>query len=103
MPAGGRDVRGLVLAHIGDNVSLMSSDRFYMQGEYHRPRTTMLVWLVSTISAAFVLQLVLLSPKLGPAALLVEKMVLTTESVRDWHLWTLATHSLLHSTDSVWP
>jgi membrane associated rhomboid family serine protease len=80
----------------------MSSDRAYMRQDYPQRSTTVLVWLVSTISAAFVLQLVLLSPKLGSTALLVQNMVLTIESLRSWHLWTLVTHCLLHSTDSVW-
>lgn len=79
----------------------MPSDRFYLRGDYHRPRTTMLVWIVSTIVAAFVLQLVLLSPKLGSAAALVRDMVLTVDSIRDWHVWTLITHGLLHDTDSL--
>ena len=96
-------VVGLVLTHPEDTFSSMSSDRFFVGGEYHRPRTTMLVWLVSIISAAFVLQLVLLSPKLGSTALLVNQMVLTIQSLKDWHLWTLATHCLLHDTHAPWP
>ena len=61
----------------------------------------MLVWIVSTLSAAFILQLILLSPKLGAAAALVDKMVLTVGSLKDWHLWTLVTHGLLGSPWSV--
>lgn len=73
-----------------------------MRGEYHRPRTTMLVWLVCSISAAYVLQLVLLSPKLGATATLLEQMVLTVGSVKNGHLWTLVTHALLHDTLAPW-
>ena len=95
-------VVGLVLTHAEDKFKPMSSDRFFQGGEYHRPRTTMLVWLVSTISAAFVLQLVLLSPRLGSTALLVQQMALTIGSLKDWHVWTLATHCLLHDTRAPW-
>ncbi len=93
---------GLVLPRDCDKISAMSSDRFYMSGEYQRPSTTMWVWLVSMISAAFILQLVLLSPKLGATALLVEKMVLTIGGIKGWQLWTLVTHSLLHDTGAPW-
>lgn len=61
----------------------------------------MLVWLIATIISAFVVQLILLSPWLGSTGALVAKLSLTVGGIRDWHLWTLATHSLLHSTG--WP
>jgi membrane associated rhomboid family serine protease len=79
----------------------MPSDRFYMRNDYARPRTTMLVWMVSIFSASFVLQLVLLSPKLRPMAQLMDKMDLTINALKDGELWTLVTHSLLGSPLSI--
>lgn len=81
----------------------MASDRTYMRNDYERPRTTMLVWIVSALSAAFVLQLILGSPKLGFADQVLDAMVLTIGSVKQWHLWTLLTHSLLHDPGNFWP
>jgi len=94
-------VVGLVLTPNGDKFPSMASDRSYLRQEYQRPTTTMLVWLIATIIAGFVIQLILLSPWLGSAGQLVTKLSLTVEGVKAWHLWTLATHSLLHST--AWP
>jgi membrane associated rhomboid family serine protease len=72
-----------------------------MRNDYARPRTTMLVWMVSIFSASFVLQLVLLSPKLRPMAQLMDKMDLTINALKDGELWTLVTHSLLGSPLSI--
>ncbi len=59
----------------------------------------MLVWLVSTLIAAFVLELVLLSPWLGNSgAGIVNRLTLTIPGLQHGHLWTLVTHGLLHST-----
>jgi membrane associated rhomboid family serine protease len=80
----------------------MLSDRPYMRGEYPRGATSAHVWLTCAIVAAFVLELVLLSPKLSSAAFLVQQLVLTVAGIRDWHLWTLLTHSFLHSTSNPW-
>ena len=76
----------------------MSSARDYMRDDYPRRTTTTLVWLVATICAAFVLQLVLLAPWSGSGATLINQLALTISGLKEWHLWTLATHSLLHST-----
>ncbi|HWA28058.1 MAG TPA: rhomboid family intramembrane serine protease [Lacunisphaera sp.] len=81
----------------------MSSDRDYLRHDYTRRNTTALVWLVSTIVAAFVLQLILLSPKLDAGGTAVFRfLALSISGVKDWHLWTLLTHCLLHSTASPW-
>jgi membrane associated rhomboid family serine protease len=76
----------------------MSSDRAYMRSDYPRRSTTALVWLVATIVAAFVIQLVLLSPWFGSGSTLVSHLALTIPGLKDWHVWTLVTHSLLHNT-----
>lgn len=79
----------------------MLSDRDYMSSGYPRKTTSMVIWLVSVLLAAFVLELVLLSPwfgAIGPA--LVDQLPLTVGSLQNWHLWTLLTHGLLHSTSN---
>lgn len=76
----------------------MSSDRFYMRGDYTRPATTALVWLVAAMIATFVLQLVLLSPWLGSSAALPDQLRLTVRGIERWQVWTLVTHGFLHST-----
>ena len=81
----------------------MSSARDYMRDDYPRRSTTVLVWLVSTIVAAFVLQLILVSPKLDAAGTTVVRfLALSIYGLKEWHLWTLLTHCLLHSTASPW-
>jgi membrane associated rhomboid family serine protease len=76
----------------------MSSVRDYMRDDYPRRTTTTLVWLVATICAAFVLQLILLAPWFGSGVTLVNQLALTVPGLKDWHLWTLVTYSFLHST-----
>lgn len=76
----------------------MSSARDYMSDDYPRRSTTALVWLVATICAAFVLQLVLLAPWSDSGATLIDQLALTIAGLKHWHLWTLGTHSFLHST-----
>lgn len=77
----------------------MLADRPYMHGEYPRRTTSAVIWLISALLAAFVLELVLLSPWLGASGPeLVGKFPLTVDNLQHWRLWTLVTHSFLHST-----
>lgn len=70
-----------------------------MRGEYPRGTTSAIIWLISVLIAAFVLELVLLSPWLGASGpALVAKVPLTIDNLQYGRLWTLLTHSLLHST-----
>ena len=70
-----------------------------MGGAYPRKTTSVVIWLISVLLAAFVLELILLSPWLGASGpALVNQFPLTVGSLQNWHLWTLLTHSLLHST-----
>ena len=72
-----------------------------MQGDYPRGNTPVVIWLVSALLAAFVLELVLLSPWLGASgATVMRYLPLTIEGLRSGHVWTLLTHSFLHSTDN---
>ena len=79
----------------------MASERSYLRNEYQRPHTTMLIWLICTIVAGFLLELVLLSPGLGAAQQLVSQLELSIWGIKQGHLWILVTHSLLHSIG--WP
>lgn len=77
----------------------MLSDRPYMRGEYPRRTTSAVIWLISALIAAFVLELILLSPWLGASGPeLVGKFPLTIDNLQHWRFWTLLTHSFLHST-----
>lgn len=77
----------------------MLTDRPYMQGDYPRRTTSVVIWLISALIGAFVLELILLSPWLGTTGTdLVNRLVLSIPNLREWHVWTLASHSLVHST-----
>ncbi len=79
----------------------MLSDRPYMRGDYPGRTTSVVIWLISALLAAFVLELVLLSPWLGTSGrALVEQFPLTIQSLQKWHLWTLLSHSFVHSTSN---
>ena len=74
-----------------------------MGGTYPPPTTSAFIWLISALLAAFVLELILLSPWLGASgSALVNLFPLTIGSLQHWHLWTLLTHCLLHSTTQLW-
>jgi membrane associated rhomboid family serine protease len=73
-----------------------------MRGEYPRGTTSAVTWLISALVAAFALELVLLSPWLGASGpALVGKFPLTIDNLQQWRLWTLLTHSFLHSTGNL--
>lgn len=69
-----------------------------MRGDYLRPRTTALVWIVAAMLSCFVLQLMLLSPWLEAYAGLTDQLRLTVRGIQQWHLWTVLTHGFLHDT-----
>jgi membrane associated rhomboid family serine protease len=74
----------------------MLSDRPYMNENYSRERTSVHIWLISIIGAAFVVELVLMSPWWPAGQQLVSSLILTPTAIRSWHLWTLLTHGLIH-------
>jgi membrane associated rhomboid family serine protease len=76
----------------------MLSDRPYMRDDYPRERTSVLTWLISAIVAGFVLQLVLKSPWLAAGNRLEEFFGLSLSGLRHGWVWSLFTHSFLHST-----
>lgn len=73
-----------------------------MRGDYQRERTSGLTWLLSAIIAGFVLQVFLGSSWLSGAGDRLENMMaLTIPAFQDGWLWTLVTHSFLHSTSFI--
>jgi membrane associated rhomboid family serine protease len=82
--------------------SPMLSDRPYMRGDYQREKTSGLTWLLSAIIAGFVLQVVLGSSWLSAAADRLENLLaLTIPAFQHGWIWTLFTHSFLHSTSFI--
>jgi membrane associated rhomboid family serine protease len=79
----------------------MLTDRSYMRSDYPKRNTSAVVWLVAALVAAFVIELVLLSPWFGSMGVnLVSQLALTVRGLQSGHAWTLLTHSLLHSTEN---
>lgn len=78
------------------NLFRMLSDRPYMRDDYQPQRTSVLTWLICSMAAGFVLQVVLGSEWLGGGMRLEEQFGLTIRGLQNWKLWTLVTHSFLH-------
>lgn len=78
----------------------MLSDRSYMRNSYNREGTSIHIWLISILGAAFVLELVLMSPWWSVGGRLVSAMVLTPAALQGGEIWRLLTHSLLHDSHS---
>lgn len=76
----------------------MLSDRVYMRSDYPRRNTSMFVWLIAVLVATYILELVVLSPWFVSGAALVDLFPLTVRSLQHGQVWTLLTHSFLHST-----
>ena len=80
----------------------MLSDRPYMRGDYQRETTSGLTWLLSAVIGGFVLQVLLGSSWLSGAGDRLENLLaLTLPGVQQGWLWTLFTHSFLHSTSFI--
>jgi membrane associated rhomboid family serine protease len=80
----------------------MLSDRPYMRGEYQREKTSGLTWLLSAMIAGFLLQVILGSSWLSGAGDRLENLfALTVPGFENGWLWTLFTHSFLHSTSFI--
>ena len=80
----------------------MLSDRPYMRGDYQRERTSGLTWLLSAMIAGFVLQVALGSSWLSGASDRLDNLVaLTIPAFENGWVWTLFTHSFLHSTSFI--
>lgn len=77
----------------------MLTDHAYIRSDYPRRNTSAVVWLLASLVAAFVIELVLLSPWFGSSGTgLVSQLALTVRGVQEGHVWVFLTHGLLHST-----
>ncbi|HVU18217.1 MAG TPA: rhomboid family intramembrane serine protease [Candidatus Didemnitutus sp.] len=74
----------------------MLSDRPYMNQDYSRERTSVHVWLVAGLAAAFILELILLSPWWPSGQQAVAALVMTIPALKAGHAWVLLTHALIH-------
>src|SRR4051812_40073006 len=91
--------RRLVFTTSAATLVSMLSHRPYMRGDYQREKTSALTWLLSAIIAGFVLQLVLGSSWFSGSGVQLENLfALTIPAFQNGWIWTLVTHSFLHST-----
>jgi membrane associated rhomboid family serine protease len=74
----------------------MLSDRPYMRDDYQREKTSVVVWLICAIVAAFILEIVFFSPRFAWGADLFQQLAVTIPGLRAGRLWILLTHSFLH-------
>ena len=79
----------------------MLSDRPSPLDDYPRQQTSALTWLLSAIIAGFVLQLTLGSAWLNGGAALLARLELTIPAIASGQIWSLVTHSFLHSTGNL--
>ena len=75
----------------------MLSERSYVRDDYPRERTSVLTWLLCSLAAGFLMQLVLDSPWFARGGGLVGQFALTVNSLHAGRIWTLVTHSFLHA------
>lgn len=68
-----------------------------MRGDYPREKTSALTWLLSAIIGGFLVQVIFGSTWLsGGGARIEQALSLSIGGLREWHLWTLLTHVVLH-------
>jgi membrane associated rhomboid family serine protease len=73
----------------------MLYDRPYMRDDPLNQRTSPLTWLLCGLTAGFVIQ-VALGSWFGAEGAFVGQLAVTPEALRAGHVWTLATHALVH-------
>lgn len=78
----------------------MRQDRGYFQNDYQAERTSVLIWLICSIVAGFLLQNIL-GRWFDQGARIEQYLALSIASLRDGHVWTLLTHSFLHDPDNL--
>ncbi len=88
--------RMLVFAPPKTNFAPMLSDRPYMRGDYQRERTSVLTWLICTLVAAFIMQLVMGGSWFRDGRDVTRALALSVEGLQSGRVWTLLTHSFLH-------
>lgn len=79
----------------------MLSDRSYMRGATTERGTSALVWLISSLLAAFVLEVFFRGIGLRAGPDLTGQAALTINGLQSGRLWTVLTHAWLHSTENL--
>jgi membrane associated rhomboid family serine protease len=74
----------------------MLSDRPYMRDDYQPEKTSVVVWLICAIVAAFLLQNIL-GRWFGTGPVLEQYLALSAPHLQSGHVWTLLTYCFLHS------
>lgn len=79
----------------------MLSDRSYMRGATTERGTSALVWLISSLLSAFVMEVFFrtIGVRAGPD--LTSQAALTITGLQGLRLWTILTHAWLHSTENL--
>jgi len=79
----------------------MPSDRPYLRDDYPRERTSVLTWLIAAIIAGFAVQFITSSPWVSAGRSVEHFLALNVPALERGWVWTLLTHSLLHSTSFI--
>ena len=87
----------LVFAANAATVPPMFSERSYLRDDYPRERTSVLTWLLCSLGAGFVIQLVADSPWFARSGGLNSQLALSIYNLHAGRVWTLFTHSFLHA------
>jgi membrane associated rhomboid family serine protease len=75
----------------------MLSDRSYMRdAEYPRQRTSVLTWLIASILAVFVLQVMFIAMPLGNRRMITDLLGLSIYQLRAGEVWRLLTYAFVH-------
>lgn len=76
----------------------MPSDRPYLRDDYPRERTSVLTWLISAIVAGFLIQFATDFSWVAAGRSAEHFLALSVPALQRGWIWTLLTHSFLHST-----
>ena len=76
----------------------MLSDRPYMRNSYQREGTSIHIWVISILAAAYVIELILLSPWWPVGGQWVATLPLASAALQSGEIWRLLSYSLLHDT-----
>ena len=87
----------LVFGVNASTLAVMLSDRSYARDDYPRERTSVLTWLLCALAAGFLVQLVSESPWFARGGGLGAILALSVRSLHAGQIWTLVTHSFLHT------
>jgi membrane associated rhomboid family serine protease len=73
-----------------------------MRDSYGRPSTSIVTWMMSVLVAGFILESIFLRwfPDASVGRSFMRAFVLSAESIRSGHVWTLLSYSLLHDPEN---